>query len=184
MNTDELTKKANDLYFKNNFYEALALYLKILSEDLSKSANYYNVALVYDALKDYELAMANYKKAITLDNNNIRAVNNLAIIYIEIIKDFNIAKKYLDHAIKISPNDAEAYNLYGNISLIENDIDLAIRYFKKSILLDKDYFKNYYDIALAYFAKDDNDNARKNVETSLKLCPDFEKAKELLQEIL
>ena len=31
------------------------------------------------------------------------------------IKDIDTACKYLDYAIEIAPNDAEAYNVYGNI---------------------------------------------------------------------
>ena len=110
-------------------------------------------------------------------------MNNLARIYIEELKDYKIAEIYLNQAIEISPNDAEAYNLFGNLSMIKNDFDLALKYLKKSISLDINYFKNYYDTAVCYFALKQFENAKINVKKSLELNPNFSLAKELLQQI-
>ena len=174
---------ALNAYYSGNMAEALKLFYQILSEDLNNSVNYYNVGLIYDSLKEFELAVSFYKKSIRLDGSNIRSMNNLARIYIEEIKDYNIAEVYLNQAIKIAPNDAEAYNLFGNLSMLKNDFDLGLKYFKKSILLDKDYFKNYYDIAVCYFALNNYEEAKTNAKKSLELNPNFDMAKKLLQQI-
>ena len=113
----------------------------------------------------------------------MRSINNLARIYIEEIKDLETAKIYLDRAIEIAPTDAEAYNLYGNLSMLENDFDIAVAYFKKSMVLDEEYFKNYYDIALAYYAQDKIEEAKNNIKKSIELNQNFPKAQELLSEI-
>ena len=143
MNINEMAKKAFELYYAGNLDAALAFYYKILSEDLNNSVNYYNVGLVYDSLREYELAVSFYKKSINIDSNNIRSINNLARIYIDEVKDYDIAQVYLNHAIEVAPNDAEAYNLFGNLWRINGDYKLAIRYLQKSIVYDKNYFKNY-----------------------------------------
>ena len=175
---------AYNLYYSGQYKESLKLYYKILSENLDNSVSYYSIGLVYDVLGEYEMSAAYYKKSIALDSGNVRSLNNLARIYIDVIKDFDIAKTYLEQAIKYAPQDAEAYNLYGNLWILNNDYKLAINYFKKSILLDEKYFKNYYDIGLAYWGLKDKDNAIKNVKKSLELNPQFTQANNLLQELL
>jgi len=183
MNLMETVSEANSLFYNGKYKEALSLYYKILAEDLSNSYSYYSIGLVYDVLKDYELAISYYKKSIDLDSNNIRSINNLARIYIDVIKNFDIAKIYLNQAIKVSPQDAEAYNLYGNLWILNNDYDLAIKYLKKSISLDEKYFKNYYDIAVAYSANNNKENAISNAKISLELNPQFSPAQKLIQNL-
>lgn len=183
INYANISECATKAYYAGNFEEALKLYYKILANDLKDSTSYYNIALTYESMNELELAVSYYKKSIRINDKNVRSIDNLARIYIENIKDLEIAKIYLNKAIDVAPNDAEAYNLYGNISLIENNIDMAIAYFKKSIVLDEDYFKNYYDIAVAYFAKGDIVAAKTNVNKSIELNPAFSKAEELLQQL-
>lgn len=178
-----ISEDATNAYYSGNFENALSLYYRILAQDLNNSGNYYNIGLVYENLDELELAVSYYKKSIRLDGANVRSINNLARIYIEEIKDFETAKIYLDRAIEIAPTDAEAYNLYGNLSMLENDFDIAVAYFKKSIVLDEEYFKNYYDIALAYYAQDKIEEAKNNIKKSIELNQNFPKAQELLNEI-
>ena len=182
-NYNNTVNLAFNAYYQGNMQEALKLFYIILAEDLNNSVNYYNVALVYDSLREFELAVSYYKKSIRLDGTNIRSMNNLARIYIEEIKDFEIAKIYLNQAIKTVPNDAEAYNLFGNLCMLENDYELALRYFKKSIILDENYFKNYYDIGVCYYALKEYEEAKTNVKKSLEFNPQFSIANELLQQI-
>ena len=44
-------------------------------------------------------------------------------------------------------------------------------------------FKNYYDIALAYYAQDKIEEAKNNIKKSIELNQNFPKAQELLNEI-
>ena len=92
-------------------------------------------------------------------------------------------KEYLDHAIKTEPNDPEAYNLYGNLSLIKEDYKIAEGYFKKAIFLDENYFKNYYDLALAYIGLKDNKKAKVALDKSLELQNDFKPALDLKESL-
>jgi tetratricopeptide (TPR) repeat protein len=178
----ESAKQARDYFLNGNLTNALSLYYQILSTDLGNSINYYNVAITYEALEEYELAVSYYKKSIRIDNY-IRSVNNLAEIYIEVIKDYDIAKEYLDFAIKSKPNDAEAYNLYARICFINKDYEMAEKYLNKSIFLDKNYFKNYYDLALVYYTINNKEKALKNIKHSIKLNDKFTPAKELCEQI-
>lgn len=175
----ELSKKANECFMYGNFLEALKLYYTVLLEDMNNSITHCNIAMTYEMLSELELAVAFYKKSIRLDEKNVRAINNLARIYIDNIKDFDIASKYLDYAIEVEPNDAEAYNLYGNLYLIKEDYKIAQSYFQKSIFLDEAYFKNYYDIAKAYIGLGDNKKAKEALNKCIELRNDFKPAFEL-----
>lgn len=179
---EKLLSDAYKLFYEGKFSEALKLYYVILSENLNNSVSYYSVALTYEMLNEFELAVSYYKKSIRIDGN-IRSVNNLARIYIDVIKDNNIAKEYLDFAIKNSPNDAEAYNLYANICVIEKDYKLAESYLKKSIFYDDKFFKNYFDIANVYYHLNDKKNAASMIAKCLELKSDFNPALELSKKI-
>ena len=181
-NMEEIVKEANDYFYNAEYQKALSLYYQVLSADLENSYSYYNIGLTYEMLNEYELAVSYYKKSVRI-NNNIRSINNLARIYIDVIKDFNIAKEYLNFAIKTAPNDAEAYNLYGNLSFIENDFKLAENYLKKSIFLDEKFFKNYFDIANIYYRNNDKENAKNMINKCIALKQDFIPAKELAEKI-
>ena len=179
----EIATKANELFAQGNYTEALKLYYLVLSKDLNNSTNYCNIGITYEIFSEYELAIAFYKKAIDLNTKNIRAMNNLARVYIDVAKDYDTAIKYLDYIIKINPNDAEAYNTYGNLHFIKNEYKMAETYLKKSIFLDDKFFKNYYDIANVYIKTGDMQNAEANLQKCIELNPNFETAKELMQKI-
>ena len=179
----ELTDKANEYFSNGEYKEALKYYYSALTEDVENSICHCNIGITYEMLRETELAVAFYKKAIRLDDKNVRAINNLARIYIDEVKDFDIATKYLDYAIETAPNDAEAYNLYGNLSLIKKDYEIAKSYFKKSIFLDEYYFKNYFDLAKALIELNNIDEAKEMLDKSLELRADFIPAIELRKSL-
>ena len=183
MTNNELYKNATTKFYENKFEEALSIYFKILSEDLNNYAMYYNIALTYEMLGEMELAVANYKKAIGINPKDVRSINNLARIFLEYIKDEKTACEYLDYAIETVPSDAEAYNIYGNIYFNKQKYKTAKLYFQKSINFDKNFYKNYYDIAKAYIGMDDYENAKQSLNTCLELKPDNDLAKKLLSEL-
>ena len=178
-----MSVQAKDLFVQQQYKEALSLYYGILSQELDDSMSHYNVALTYTMLGEYELAVAYYKKSIRLDDKNVRALNNLAAIYIDYVKDLEIAKQYLDYIIQIAPNDAEAYNHYGKISFLNDELDIAEKYYQKSIFLDPDYYKNYYDISKVYVKLNKNPEAIEYLKKSINLNPDFKEASEQLAKL-
>ena len=179
----EIATKANKLFAQGDYAEALKLYFLVLSKDLNNSVNYCNIGITYEIFSENELAIAFYKKAIDLDVKNIRAINNLARIYIDVAKDYDTAVKYLDYVIEICPNDAEAYNTYSILHYIKDEYDMAETYLKKSIFLDDEFFKNYYDIANVYYKKGELEKAKTNLQKCLELNPNFAPASELMKNL-
>ena len=180
---NELLVNASNVFMQGNYNEALSIYLNILSRNFNESSIHGNLGMTYEMLGEYELAVAHYKKSIRLNESNVRSVDNLARVYINLLKDFEIASQYLDHAIKIAPNDAEAYNLYGNLCYLKQDYEKAERYFNKSIQLDKDFFKNYYDLAITLKSQKKNKEALEAAKKSHELRPDYVDAINLIKEL-
>lgn len=182
-NIVELSTEASNLFMQGKYYDALSIYLNILSQNFNESGIHGNIGMTYEMLGEYELAVAHYKKSIRLNENNVRSVDNLARVYINLLKDFEIASQYLDHSIKIAPNDAEAYNLYGNLYYLKQDYEMAERYFNKSIQLDNDFFKNYYDLAITLKSQKKNQEALEAAKKSHELRPDYVDAVNLIKEL-
>ena len=109
---NELFETALKYYNNGKYQEALKLYYQILLEDFENYSSYYNIGLIYDITGEIELAIAFYNKAVKLNKNDIRSMNNLARIYLD-LNEIQ-ALELLDRIIQIEPLDAEAYNTYGN----------------------------------------------------------------------
>ncbi|MBR1616735.1 tetratricopeptide repeat protein [bacterium] len=181
-----MNKESETAFQKFNegkYIDALSCYLRVFSSNLDNPKASYNVALCYDVMQEHELALSYYKYTLKLDSQNIRSLNNIAKIYLEITKDTNSAIYFLNQAIRINPKDAEAYNTFGKIYFELGDYQLSKLYLKKAIRLDKNYFQNYYDIAKVYIGLDDYKNAKKALIKCLELKPDFSFAKELYSKL-
>ncbi len=93
------------------------------------------------------------------------------------IKDlYKKAEEYLDDAIKIYKNNAEAYFLLGIICEKKNLFKDAIEEYKKATKLDENYTEANLHLGVLYLLKGDYENARKkfnlpaNNNNYAKLC--------------
>jgi tetratricopeptide (TPR) repeat protein len=120
------------------------------------SAIYFYRGKAYEAKADYDSAIANFDKAITLNPNLPEAYNNRGIIYsIKGAYDFAIID--FNKAIELDPNDAAAYNNRGNAFADKGEIDRAIADYDKSIELDPNDVTANYNRAGTYYKKEDYD---------------------------
>ena len=77
-------------------------------------------------------AIANLKKALTLNPNNSEVLEAFAECYLS-IEDFDQALHYIDRAITLSPLSANHYLNKGNILFYQDELDEALKYFGKAI---------------------------------------------------
>ena len=59
--TDDLATQAYKLFYAGKYMNALSIYYQVLALDLNNSVNYYNVALTYEMLGEFELSVSYYK---------------------------------------------------------------------------------------------------------------------------
>lgn len=110
---------------------------------------YYNLAIVYDRLKDYEEALKKMKKAIEL-KPFYAAYLNLGNIYTN-LKNYEEAISANKMAIKANPNLGEAYLNLGNTYLSLKDSMNASQAYRNGIKHDSNYRGNYINLGSIYF---------------------------------
>ncbi|CAD8105549.1 unnamed protein product [Paramecium primaurelia] len=125
--------------------------------------NNYNIGLIYYILLQYDRAVEEYSKAISIDPQDFISYYNRAIAY-HYLKNYDEAIKGFSYVIQINPNYAMAYFNRGNTYLELDLIDDAIEDFNTAIKMDpqitlpKNLEKiaqtnNIYSEALGYFQK-------------------------------
>lgn len=83
-----------------------------LKAQLKKANEYFDQELYFDAINSYE-------KVLKKDENNIKAVENIAFAYRK-LKDYNNAEKYYAKATQLNPEESSNYLYYGQ-TLKNND---------------------------------------------------------------
>ena len=175
------TELGIDYFYKGDYKESLKCFLNALSQNVDSATNYFNLGLAYDCLRDNDLAIANYKKAVEI-NGHVRAINNWAIICTKENREED-ALKLLQYAIDTHPDDAEAYSQMGTIKKNHGDLKMAKSYYIKAKNLDPKFFFNYYNLGLLYVELKDTEQAKENFSKCLEINPDFKLAKEELDKL-
>ena len=119
---------------------------------------------------EYDRAIADYTKAIEIDQKGLVAYNNRGIAY-RAKGDNDSAIADYTRAIAIDPDFAGAYNNRGIAYRAKGDNDRAIAEHTSAIEIDPELASAYYNRALAYRAKDDNDNAIKDATVTIEINP-------------
>ncbi len=118
----------------------------------NNGANFYSSAVAYLGVKNYELAKANFLKAINAHYNLVGAYYYLGIIeYAQ--NNLNLAEKYLLKCIKLDDKITDAHNTLGAIYAQKKEYKKAIEEFKK-VLNDTTYLypeNALYNLALLHY---------------------------------
>jgi tetratricopeptide (TPR) repeat protein len=105
--TSELNLKADLLYAKDQFAEALKLYVKLSNADSLNGKYNYRKGYCLRGLRKYNESIACYLKSIRLNYRKFDSYNNLGIIYSIGLNDNEQAKKYFEKSLEIDPNSEE-----------------------------------------------------------------------------
>ncbi len=132
------------------------------------AAQLYDDAVEYNKKGDYKNAAAFLNEAMKKDNNdgNVDVLRELAVSYYN-IKNYDEAIAIYNKIIKISPNDAAAYNELGNVYRDKGDTGQAEDSYKKAIEVDDTYILAYNNLAMIYVEKNDMGAARSVIQDGL-----------------
>ena len=132
-----------------NHAEALKIYNRISRDKSTDDSLFYNMAVSYQALGDYDNAILNFKKASTLKRDPnyetaIKAVevskaNNLLAKAVDLqskADNVNAIKNY-EEVVKIVPDNADAWYNLGTAYQATGDDSKALEAYKKAIALDE-----------------------------------------------
>ena len=169
--------------------KALVRKSQVLNYPEGESFALNNLGVFYRNNSLYEKAIDKHTKAnalaIEAGNLELRIINlnNIGVVYrrMDLVKpalDFHtkaldIARSIDQPSEEINYNIAVSQNSIGNIYLVLEQYELAMRQFQKSILIEKEYGNrlglaiNYQNIGFAYEAQGELENALRNYKRSL-----------------
>jgi len=109
---------------------------------------------------------------------SFKKVSLIAILFIVCLPFLNINITFgMEESEKLLledlSNDAIEYHDKAKESIEKNDLDNAIKYLQKAIILNPYYVKTYNDLGIIYEKKAMMDEARKMYESALNLEPDY-----------
>lgn len=110
---------------------ALKEYLLLTKLDPTCSDNYFNAAKLYEMTNRKDLALAIYKKCIALNPKNAKAHAAIGYILFQ-AKQTNEAKRELDLAIHLNPEEYSCYYYLGKILKDAKDLGGAVKAFEKA----------------------------------------------------
>ncbi|MEW6455360.1 MAG: tetratricopeptide repeat protein [Acidobacteriota bacterium] len=148
-----------NIYFKmKDFYKSIEAFKKVIEIDSQDSMGYYNLGCSYYALKEYDEAEKNWRKAIRYDRRKKEKAEDIKedqkgeIIRVSVLvlkrtvsfhsykslgslyeEKGNTKKAIVSYrkAIEIFPTDSDCYYELGKLYLKEGDKQNAIKYLKK-----------------------------------------------------
>lgn len=134
---------------------------------------YYRIGIVNKAIKNYNEAISQFKKAIELDVENVDYYWAISECYEEIDSVYE-QKKVLIESLKYSQDNPKVYYKLGVIAAIQNDPNSAITNIKKAIELDDTYIDAKRKLALILEHVGKREEAIQLYEEILLLEPDNE----------
>ena len=182
---------AINLYKSANFAKCEEITNKLIKLNPKMVFLYNLLGLALTAQMKNDEAEECYNKGIKIDPNYAMIYNNLGTIYYNknsVGKNFesNIkkAEDLYKKAIKLNPKIPEANSNLGNLYSSIGKNDESINCHKLAISADSKYLFSYLNIANVYMATGNFDEAKRYLNESLKINPNFTPAHRLLSRII
>ncbi|TRU24632.1 MAG: serine protease [Microcystis aeruginosa Ma_SC_T_19800800_S464] len=173
-NPNHYNEKSGVLALLKRYDEGLAAITQAIH--LAPRAGWYNHrGNLYSNQQKYELALADYNKAIELNRNYAMAYYNRGVVYYDQQK-YELALADYNKAIELDSNDAIAYNNRGVVYYDQQKYELALADYNKAIKLNRNHANAYYNRGNLYFNQQKYELALADFTKAIKLNPNDAKA--------
>ncbi|TRU72406.1 MAG: tetratricopeptide repeat protein [Microcystis viridis Mv_BB_P_19951000_S69] len=135
-----------------------------------RSGWYSNRGNIYKDQKKWDLALADYNKALTLNPNNPRAYMARADVYEE-RKEWDLALADYNRAIEIDANFAAAYGSRGVFYQTRKQWDLALADYNKAITIDPNDPNSYGMRGIFYIFQSEEELAIADLTKEIEINP-------------
>lgn len=170
-NSESLYSRADSLYDKELYQDAILIYNEIIRIDSDDAVAYNRRGNCYNSLEMNDSSLIDYFKAIEIDSFYSSPYSNIGQIYVN-EKKYSIAESYLMKSHELSPDSAYIYGLLGYFFLITENIESSLYYYKAGLKIDSNiYYANYY-LSIAYMQKGYTDKALFHINKSIKKYPE------------
>ncbi len=151
-----------------------------VKNDTAKINLLFALGVAYEQNKMPDSAVAVFEKIISMFPKHHQAMNYLGYMLIDKGERLPYAKKLIEKALKLSPNNAAYLDSYGWLFYKLHNDKKAVKYLKQAAALQKDSVI-YEHLGDAYNAKGDSANAKDWWTKAYELNPDNEALKDKLQ---
>jgi tetratricopeptide (TPR) repeat protein len=171
---------------QGKYDQAIDIYSKLSIERPNDAKYTTRLGILYQMIHDYARAETEFKKSLNAAPEDAIAGNNLAWLYAEQRGNIDEALKLAQNAKEKQPDNPSISDTLGWVLVKKHSYESAIQMLRP--LVDKDP-KNpvyQYHLGVAYSGAGIKAEARKSLETALKLQPDFagsEDAKKVLAQL-
>ncbi len=136
---------------RKNFAASVVHYTCAIDRQPDYAPTYASRGFAYAALGDSDSALADYDRALELDETLLAAYTNRGTLYAR-LGNFGLAIGDFTLVISLDPDNAVAYNNRGIIHAVEGNYDLAIADFQEAIGIDSRYTMPHASLAAVYSA--------------------------------
>ena len=145
-------------------------FINIALSDSSPVEKHYKDATAYHDLGEFEQAISEYRKAISLNPNSPIIYNRLGVAYSE-LKQYDAALDAYQRALALSPMTAELHYNVGLVHLKQGDLLRALEAFKRAIALDAEWEDPYTGLGEVYLKQGDLGQAAHAYKQATRLNP-------------
>jgi tetratricopeptide (TPR) repeat protein len=146
----QTASSASESFKLGKYDDSIAKYLQLLQYNKNDPETHFNLAATYEAKRDLDDAIAEYRQAIALDPNNADYKSDLN----DCLADK--AKPLLDQAMQAQKN---------------NDYMTAIDQYTQALTLVPNNASVWYNLAATYYAREDYAKARDAYQKALSIDP-------------
>jgi tetratricopeptide (TPR) repeat protein len=145
----------------------------------------FQLGVVMQLIGDTQGAMAQYERVLSLSNNHVPALNNLAFLYAEGKGDLTRALQLATRAYLLSPDNGAVNDTIGYVMLKKGETEKALKALKRAEQLVPEDPHVHYHLALAYEEEGDTNRAVESLYQALRLgdFPEKGEARRLLERL-
>jgi tetratricopeptide (TPR) repeat protein len=165
---DQLTENARKENSKLSELKVENNKLKISNSQIKEMMNYFEEGEICFVKEDYDKAIENFNKAISLNRNCAKFYDRCGCTFFA-KKDYDKALENMDKAISLNQNDAYFYFGRGRAYHEKEDYDKATENYNKAVSLNPADEYSYYWRGCAFLEKEDYDKALESLDKAISL---------------
>jgi tetratricopeptide (TPR) repeat protein len=166
----------------SNYSKAINAYSKAIVARPHYAKARLNLAVLYAKDKQYPEAIKLYRHVLSDDPSYASAWLNLGITSYK-IKDYQASMSALQKVLELKPDSIKARRYLAKVNIKQKKPDMAVYYLKQAVDRDQKNPALRLELAIAYVASGLSDLAILELNKTLRLQPDNEAAKQLLQTL-
>lgn len=170
--TDPLNHRGIIYKETGRFNEALNDFSKAIKIKPDSKMSYNNRGYAFQAIGEYDLAVKDFKKAIELDQKYHNAIKNLSVVLQKMNRNKE-ALEYAKNAVNLASDIADYFNNRGNAYYALGHIDSAETDFRKSIVIDPDFYRGWNNIGVVLMKREKYTEAIEYLTKAIELKNNF-----------